>query len=104
MARRQRTGRNRHPGSGVVGPGSSRRGRSGMGRVRSSREGCTIAEVCAAFKFVFKLFRALLNNMKEAHGGQELVGVVDSGVVEPNEEREGVCCPNLQGELEVVGV
>ena len=75
-----------------------------MGRIRSSRQGCTIAKVCAAFKFVFKLFRALLNNMKEAHGGQELVGVVDSGVVEPNEEREGVCCPNLQGELEVVGV
>ena len=55
-----------------------------------SREGCTIAKVCAAFKFVFKLFRALLNNMKEAHGGQELVGVVDSGVVEAKSEKECV--------------
>ena len=61
-----------------------------MGRIRSSRQGCTITKVCAAFKFVFKLFRALLNNMKEAHGGQELVGVVDSGVVEPKSEKECV--------------
>ena len=44
----------------------------------------------AAFKFVFKLFRALLNNMEEAHGGQELVGVVDSGVVEAKSEKECV--------------
>ena len=61
-----------------------------MWRVRSSRQGCTIAKVSAAFKFVFKLFRPLLNNMEEAHGGQELVGVVDSGVVEPKSEKECV--------------
>ena len=59
-----------------------------VGCVRVSRKGCTIAKVCAAFKFVFKLFRALLNNMKEAQGGKELVGVVDSGVVEPKSEKE----------------
>ena len=61
-----------------------------MWRIRSSRQGCTIAKVSAAFKFVFKLFRALLNNMKEAHGGQELVGVMDSGVVEAKGEKECV--------------
>ena len=61
-----------------------------MWRIRSSRQGCTIAKVSAAFKFVFKLFRALLNNTKEAHGGQELVGVMDSGVVEAKGEKECV--------------
>ena len=61
-----------------------------MWRVRSSRQGCTIAKVSAAFKFVFKLFRALLNNMKEAHGGQELVGVVDRGMVEAKSEKKCV--------------
>ena len=54
------------------------------------REGCPIAKVGAAFKFVFKLFRALLNNMKEAQGGKELMGVVYSGVVETKSEEERI--------------
>ena len=61
-----------------------------MGRIRSSRQGCTIAKVCAAFKFVFKLFRALLNNMKEAQGSKELMGIVYSGVVETKSEEKRI--------------
>ena len=54
------------------------------------REGCPIAKVSAALKFVFKLFWALLNNMKEAQGGKELMGVVYSGVVETKSEEERI--------------
>ena len=53
-----------------------------MRRTRQCGEGCSIAEISATFKFIFKLFRALLKNMKKAQGGEELVGVVYGSVVE----------------------
>ena len=53
-----------------------------MRRGRQCGEGCSIAKVGATFKFIFKLFRALLKNMKKAQGGEELVGVVYGSVVE----------------------
>ena len=59
-----------------------------MGRSEKCREGCAIAKVCATFEFVFELFRTLLNNMKEAQGSEELVGVVHSSVVEAKGKKE----------------
>ena len=61
-----------------------------MGRNRKCREGCAIAKVCATFEFIFKLFRTLLNDMQEAQGSEELVGVVHGSVVEAKRARRSV--------------
>ena len=61
-----------------------------MGRKRKCREGCAIAKVRATFEFIFKLFRTLLNNMKEAQASEELVGVVHGSVIEAKGKKERV--------------
>ena len=78
MARRRRARRERHPGIRGTCPRSARGSRS------RSRWGVIdeVCEICATFEFSFKLLRALSNDMNEAKGGKELVGVVDGSVVE----------------------
>ena len=61
-----------------------------MRRSRQCGEGCPIAKVGSTCKFIFKLFRALLKNVKTDQGSEELVGVVDGGVVEAKGKEERI--------------
>ena len=49
-----------------------------------------VCEICATFEFSFKLLRALSNDMNEAKGGKELVGVMDGSVVETQGKKKGI--------------
>ena len=86
MARRRRARRERHPGIRGTCPRSARGRRS---RSRWSRID-EVSEVGATFKFGFELLRALSNDMNEAKGGKELVGVMDGSVVETQGKKKGI--------------